>query len=147
MVGLIKPSHLLYRCGDICYLESYVPSRFARQFEYDQLYVNNLNLCLEHIGSLIDGARAWKYFIIECTRAHFCMPLRLSKLWTSMGFCRWYAIAHSTMAEFKINTLGLKLINARLKKKVVAREQRKPVRVARLKEFELEDEASMQGVP
>ena len=26
----IRPSHLLYRSGDICYLEPYVPSRFAR---------------------------------------------------------------------------------------------------------------------
>ena len=33
----IWPSHLLYRSGDTCYLEPYVPSRFARQFGYDQL--------------------------------------------------------------------------------------------------------------
>ena len=33
----IWSSHLLYRSGDTCYLEPYVPSRFARQFGYDQL--------------------------------------------------------------------------------------------------------------
>ena len=52
----IRLSHLVYRYGDICYLEPYVPSRFARQFEYDQLYGGNLNLCLAFMGSLIDGA-------------------------------------------------------------------------------------------
>ena len=53
----IRPSHLLYRSGDSCYLEPYVPSRFARQFGYDQLYVGNPNLNLAFMGSLIDGAR------------------------------------------------------------------------------------------
>ena len=31
----IHPSHLVYGSGDTCYLESYVPSQFARQFGYD----------------------------------------------------------------------------------------------------------------
>ena len=53
----IRPSHLLYRSGDTCYLEPYVPSQFARQFGYDQLYVGNPNLDLAFMGSLIDGAR------------------------------------------------------------------------------------------
>ena len=26
----IRPSHLVYQSGDICYLEPYIPSRFAR---------------------------------------------------------------------------------------------------------------------
>ena len=52
----IRPSHLLYRSGDTCYLEPYVPSRFARQFGYDQLYVGNPNSDLAFMGSLIDGA-------------------------------------------------------------------------------------------
>jgi len=37
---------------------AYIPSRFARQFGYDQLYVGNPNLRLAFMGSLIDGARA-----------------------------------------------------------------------------------------
>ena len=45
----IWPSHLVYRSGDTCYLEPYVPSRFARQIGYDQLYVGNLNtVCKLH---------------------------------------------------------------------------------------------------
>ena len=39
----VKPSHLVYRCGDDCYLEPYLPSCFAKQFGYDQLYVGNPN--------------------------------------------------------------------------------------------------------
>ena len=32
----IRPSHLMYRSGDTCYLEPYIPNRFVRQFGYDQ---------------------------------------------------------------------------------------------------------------
>jgi len=42
----VRPSHLVYQSGDICYLEPYVPSRFACQFGYDHLYVGNLNTSL-----------------------------------------------------------------------------------------------------
>ena len=70
----IRPSHLVYQYGDICYLELYVPSHFARQFGYDQLYISNPNPRLAFIGRLIDGARAWRHFIIGCTEAQFCMP-------------------------------------------------------------------------
>jgi len=31
----IRPSNLVYQSGDICYLEPYVLSRFARQFRYN----------------------------------------------------------------------------------------------------------------
>ena len=39
----IRPSHLVYMCGDICYLEPYIPNHFTRQFKYDQHYVGNPN--------------------------------------------------------------------------------------------------------
>lgn len=35
------PSHLVYQSGNMCELSCYFPSRFARQFGYDQLYVDN----------------------------------------------------------------------------------------------------------
>jgi len=44
-----RPSNLVYRSGDTCYLEPYVPSQFVRQFEYDQLYVGNPNTNLAFI--------------------------------------------------------------------------------------------------
>ena len=72
LVG-IKPSHLVYQCGDDCYLKPYLLCRFARQFGYDQLYVGNPNSQLGCTGSLIDDARAWRYFIVRCTGARFCM--------------------------------------------------------------------------
>ena len=66
MIGHIEPwsirvagkhqAHLVYRSKNICYLESYIPSRFARQFGYDQLYVGNLNTNLAFMGSLFDDA-------------------------------------------------------------------------------------------
>jgi len=84
----IRPSHLVYRSGDTCYLEPYVPSQFARQFRYDQLYVGSPNTSLAFMGSLIDGARAWQFYIAGCTEARLCMPLRTRisrQLWGSVS--------------------------------------------------------------
>ena len=83
----IWPSHLVYRSGDVCYLEQYVPSSFARQFRYDQLYISNPNISLAFMWSLIDGARAWRYFIAGCIEARMCMLLRTSNLLMTLGFC------------------------------------------------------------
>jgi len=71
----IRPSLLVYRSGDTCYLEPYVSSQFALQFGYDQLYIGNPNTNLAFLGSLIDGARAWWHFIAGYTEAQLCMPL------------------------------------------------------------------------
>ena len=84
----IRPSHLVYKSGDTCYLKPYVPSQFAYQFGYDQLYVGNLNTSLAFIRSLIDGARAWRFYIACCTEARLCMPLRTPNLQTTLGFCQ-----------------------------------------------------------
>src|SRR5436190_5972216 len=37
----IRPGYHLFRREMECWIESYTPSWFARQFEYDQLYVGN----------------------------------------------------------------------------------------------------------
>ena len=34
----IHPGYLVFQQGNICIIEPHVPSQFARQFEYDQLY-------------------------------------------------------------------------------------------------------------
>jgi len=44
-----------------------------------------------------------------------------------MEFCQWYAITNSNVAEFKINSSGLKLIAARMRKNVDERKQGKRV--------------------
>jgi len=104
----IRPSHLVYRSEDTCYLEPYVPSLFAHQFGYDQLYVGNPNTNLTFMGSLIDGAHAWRYFIARCTEARLCMPLRTLNLLMTLGFCQWYRISNSVPTGFVINAFGLK---------------------------------------
>ena len=147
MLVSIRPSHLLYRSGDTCYLEPYVPSKFARQFGYDQLYVGNPNSSLAFMGSLIDGARAWRFFIAGCTEARLCMPLRTPNLLTTLGFCQWYRTSNST--GFSVNSFGVKLISQRLKRKVNEKSEGKRVRIPGLGEFITVDdsEASDEEVP
>ena len=125
----------MYRSGDTCYLELYVPSRFARRFGYDQLYVGNLNTNLAFMGSLIDGARASRYFIVGCTDVRLCMPLRTPNLLMTLGFCQWYRISSSAPTGFSINSFGLKWITKWLKQKVTAKKEGKRVWVPGLPEF------------
>jgi len=132
----IQPSHLLCCLGDTCLLEPYVLSRFARQFGYDQLYVGNPNTKLGFEGSLIDGARAWRFFIVGCMGARFCMLTQTPYLLMTMAYCSWYFIANSEVLEYKINSSGLKLIAAKYRGKAQQHDQGKRVRVARLHEYE-----------
>jgi len=131
----IRPSHLLYRSGDTCYMEPYIPSRFARQFGYDQLYVGNPNPDLAFMGSLIDGARAWRFFTADSTGAWLRTPLRDPGLWTTLCFCQWYAASNSTPPGFKANSSGVKLISHRLRQKASDKMEGKRVRVPGIEEF------------
>jgi len=54
----IRHGYLIFQQGDSCTIESYMPSCFARQFGYDQLYIGNPNT-----GLRFEGARAWYYNI------------------------------------------------------------------------------------
>lgn len=45
----------MYLNDDIYELSLYFPTRFARQFGYDQLYIGNPYIALVHDGSLVDG--------------------------------------------------------------------------------------------
>jgi len=87
------------------------------------------------MGSLIDGARAWRHFIVGCTDARFCMPYLTPNLLTSLGFCQWYRFSNSNPSEFNINSTGTKLIFKRLKQKAGEQGQGKRVRVPGLLEF------------
>ena len=122
-------------------MEPYVPSRFARQFGYDQLYVGNPNLNLAFMGSLIDGARAWRFFITGCTGARLRTPLRAPNLLMTLCFCQWYATSNSTPLGFKANSSGVKLISQRLKRKVSERREGKRVRVPGIEEFVAVDDS------
>lgn len=79
----IRPSHLVYCSGDICELASYFPSRFARQFSYDLLYMGNLCKVLAHYYCLIDVARVLRYFIMSSTGVTFRMPAKDPSLLTT----------------------------------------------------------------
>src|SRR3954463_12512924 len=76
----IRHGYHLFRREMECWIEPYTPSRFARQFRYDQLYVGNPNSDLATRGTLLEGARAWFYSIAGGTRVTFSLPSSQPKL-------------------------------------------------------------------
>ena len=117
MADQYSTGYLIFRQGDSCTIEPYVPSHFARQFGYDQLYVGNPNTGLRFSGNLFEGARAWYYSVAGGTRAVFNLPHRTPNCHTSLGFCTWYFLA-SRMPIFGINTSCIKSIKASYKAKL-----------------------------
>ena len=101
------------------------------------------------MGSLIDGARAWRFFTADGTGAWLRTPLREPGLRTTLCFCRWYAASNSTPPGFNVNRSGVRLISHRMRRKASEREEGKRVRVPGLEEFiAVEDsEASDAGSP
>jgi len=49
----IRHGYLIFRQGDSCTIKPYVPSHFARQFGYNQLYVDNPNAGLRFSGTCL----------------------------------------------------------------------------------------------
>src|SRR4051812_15580574 len=81
----ICPGYHLF-CREMeCWIEPYTPSRFARQFGYDQLYVGSVNPDLSTRGTLLEGTRAWFYTIVGGTEASFSLPSSQHKLLCSMN--------------------------------------------------------------
>src|SRR3954469_5728299 len=89
----IRPRYHLFRREAECWVEPYTPSRFARQFGYDQLYVGNPNLDLAAQGTLLEGARAWFYSIAGGTGVTFSLPSSQPKLLCSLNFGCWLLAA------------------------------------------------------
>jgi len=87
----IRPGYLIFRQGNSCTIEPYMPSRFARQFGYDQLYVSNPNAGLCFSENLFEGARAWYYSVARGTKAIFSLPHKTPNCYTSLSFCTWYS--------------------------------------------------------
>lgn len=58
MVALDSSFSSLIQEWEQCELELYLPNYFARQFGYNQLYVENPNIAFR--GILVDGAQAWQ---------------------------------------------------------------------------------------
>jgi len=70
-----------------------MPSHFARQFGYDQLYVGNHNTGLRFSDNLFEGTRAWYFSVAGGTRVIFSLPHRTPNYYTSLDFCTWYFLA------------------------------------------------------
>ena len=89
----IRPGYLLFRQGNSYTIEPYMPSGFAQQFCYDQLYIGNPNADLSFSGNLFKGARAWYYSVAGGTKAVFSLPHKTPNCYTSLSFCTWYSLA------------------------------------------------------
>ena len=94
-----------------------MPSRFARQFGYDQLYVGNPNTDLSFSGNLFEGARTWYYSVTGGTKAIFSLSHKTPNCYTSLSFCTRYSLA-SRMPGFRINASCIKSIKASYKDKL-----------------------------
>ena len=70
----IRPGYLIFRQGNVCTIEPYLPSWFACQFGYDQLYAGNPNLGLRFSGNLYEGARAWYFNVAGGIEVRFNLP-------------------------------------------------------------------------
>src|SRR3954466_14234995 len=86
----IRPGYHLLRWEMECWIEPYTPSRFARQFGYNQLYIGNPNLDLIVRGTLFEGARAWFYSIAGGTGVTFSLPSLQPNLLCSLNFDCWF---------------------------------------------------------
>ena len=94
-----------------------MPSHFAQQFGYDQLYIGNPNASLCFTGNLFEGARTWYYGVAGGTKAIFSLPHKTPNCYTSLSFCTWNSLA-SRMPGFGINTSCIKSIKASYKDKL-----------------------------
>jgi len=120
----IRPGYLVCRFGPMCLIEPYLPSRFARQFGYDQLYVGNPNRWLAYEGSLIDRARAWLWSSAGCTCATFALPPRDPNLRTTLAYCQWHRGVIVPPEKYDLGTSGLKSIIARLPERLLPAKRR-----------------------
>jgi len=106
----IRLGYLIFRQDDSCTIEPYLPSRFAHQFGYDQLYVGNPNTILYFSGNL-EGARAWYFHVAGGTGAIFNLPQRPPNAYTSLSFCTWYIVAN-TVPGYEMNASCIKAIKS-----------------------------------
>ena len=113
----IQPGYVVFRQGNSCMVEPYMPCRFARQFGYDQLYVGNPNPNLNFCENLFEGARAWYYSIAGRTGAVFTLSHKTPNSYASLDFCTWYFMANK-VPGFGINTSCIKGIKSTYKAKV-----------------------------
>ena len=92
-------------------IEPYIPSRFARKFGHNQLYIENPNASLHFSENRFEGAWAWYYNSARGTWAIFSLPQKALNSYTSLSFCMRYIITY-TVPGFGINTSCIKAIKS-----------------------------------
>ena len=107
----IRLRSLVFRQGNACTIEAYMPSRFARKFGFDQLYIENPNASLCFSENLFEGVRTWYYNSVGRIGAVFSLPHKTPNSYISLSFYMWYIIAN-TMLDFRINTFCIKAIKS-----------------------------------
>jgi len=121
-----------------------MPSHFARQFGYDQLYVGNSNTDLRFSGNLFEGAWAWYYSVARETEVVFSLPHRTPNCYTSLSFCTWYFIA-SRIPSFGMNTSCIKSIKTSYKVKSGSKSRMRGMSEYQEAEKEAEREAKREA--
>ncbi|XP_020242540.1 uncharacterized protein LOC109820755 [Asparagus officinalis] len=101
----IRVGYLVLRVKNRCHIEPYLPSRFARQFGYDQLYVGNPSRGLKIEGGLIDGVRAWLWTMVGCTGAQFALPSSRRKPLITFLSCKWFLSANESIGVRSLSEL------------------------------------------
>ena len=101
----IRVGYLVFRVKNRCYIEPYLPCRFARQFGYDQLYVGNPSRCLKVEGGLVDGVRAWLWTMAGCTEARFALPSYKRKPMITFLSCKWLLSAYEFIGVKSLSEL------------------------------------------
>ena len=107
----IHPGYLIFWQENICTIEPYWPSRFARRFGYDRLYLDNPNLGLHFSDNLYERARVWYFNVAGGMEAKFNLPQKVPNSYASLEFCAWYIIADS-VPSYNINSTCIKWIKA-----------------------------------
>jgi len=120
-----------------------MPSHFARQFGYDQLYVGNPNAGLCFNENLFEGARAWYYSVAGGTKTISSLPHKMPNCHTSLDFCTWYSLA-SRMPDFGINTSCIKSIKASYKDRLESNKRMRGMDGYQAAERETGGEAGME---
>lgn len=99
------------------------------------LYVRNSNTTLIFRGSLVNGVRAWRHFVMGCIGASFCLSMKNSKLQTTIAFFHWYAGTNTIVPSYNPKLSCLKLIIERFERLIKESIGRRPSHATKIQEY------------
>ena len=88
----IRLGYLIFQKGNVCTIEPWMPSRFAHQISYDQLYVSKPSDL--HFSDNMYGRGTGMVLLCvwrTCVRSN--LPQKMLNSYASLGFCVWYITA------------------------------------------------------